>query len=113
MSGKKLNILFLNPRFPYPLMSGDRVKSFYLLKHLSENHNVTLLSFYQGAKIDENFDIIFQSKDISGQFYEKFKTKRDFLVRQIKNKFKPTEKYLIAQKIFDEIINSKLNAKLK
>ena len=54
-------------------------------------------------RIDENFDILFQRKDISGLFYEKFNLKRDFLVRHIKNDIKPVEKYLLAQKIFDRI----------
>ncbi len=54
-------------------------------------------------KIKENFDIIFQKKDISGAFYEQFKLKRDLLVRAIKNDIEPVKKYLIAQKIFDRI----------
>jgi len=51
--------------------------------------------------IEKNIDEIFQSKDISAQFYESFKTKRNLLVQNIKNDVAPTEKYLIAQKIFD------------
>jgi len=54
-------------------------------------------------RIDEKFDILFQRKDISGAFYEKFKLKRNFLVRHIKNDVEPVEKYLLAQKIFDRI----------
>jgi type I restriction-modification system DNA methylase subunit len=54
-------------------------------------------------KIGENFDVIFQTKDISGTFYEQFKLKRDLLVRAIKNDIEPVKKYLIAQKIFDRI----------
>ncbi|RKY39125.1 MAG: hypothetical protein DRP72_00470 [Candidatus Omnitrophota bacterium] len=54
-------------------------------------------------KIGENFDAIFQTKDISGTFYEQFKLKRDLLVRSIKNDIEPVKKYLIAQKIFDRI----------
>jgi len=49
----------------------------------------------------KDFDLIFQSKDISAQFYEGFKLKRNFLVQHIKNDIQPTQKYLIAQKIFD------------
>ncbi len=54
-------------------------------------------------KIDENgFDFIFQAgKDISGLFYEAFKLKRNLLVQHIKNDVELTQKYLIAQKIFD------------
>ncbi len=52
-------------------------------------------------KIGESLDALFQSKDISAQFYEAFKLKRNLLVQHIKNDIEPTEKYLIAQKIFD------------
>lgn len=45
-----MNILFLTPRFPYPLIGGDRIKSYNLLTHLAEKHNVTLVTFYQGKK---------------------------------------------------------------
>lgn len=53
------------------------------------------------SKIDSSLNILFQTKDISAKFYELFKKKRDLLVRHITNDFKPVEKYLIAQKIFD------------
>lgn len=43
------NILFLTPRIPYPVIGGDRIKSFNLLKHLSSKYNVTLVTFYQGT----------------------------------------------------------------
>lgn len=42
---KPLNILFLTPRFPFPLYGGDRIKSYHLLKHLARKHNVTLVTF--------------------------------------------------------------------
>jgi len=52
---------------------------------------------------DEGFDFIFQAgKDVSGQFYESFRLKRNLLAINIKNNFLHTEKYLIAQKIFDK-----------
>ncbi len=47
----KLNILFLTPRFPFPLIGGDRLKAYYLLKHLALNHNVTLITFFQGKEL--------------------------------------------------------------
>lgn len=51
---------------------------------------------------DKGFDFIFQAgKDISGKFYESFKLKRNLLASSIENDVDPTEKYLIAQKIFD------------
>jgi len=58
------------------------------------------------SKIDkltkmDSLDSLFQSKDISAQFYESFKIKRNLLVQHIKNNVEPKQKYLIAQKIFD------------
>lgn len=47
-SDNKKNILFLTARFPYPLVGGDRIKSFHLLRHLSKHHNVTLISCIHG-----------------------------------------------------------------
>lgn len=45
---KKPKILFLTARLPYPLVGGDRVKPYYLLKYLAERFDVTLLTFSQG-----------------------------------------------------------------
>lgn len=61
------------------------------------------------SKIDKlkragsNFDILFQSKDISGIFYDRFKQKRNIVVRGIGGNLSSIKKYLIAQKIFDRI----------
>lgn len=52
---KKKNVLFLTPRFPFPLIGGDRVKPYYLLKYLALKYNVTLITFFQGYKIDEKY----------------------------------------------------------
>ena len=54
-------------------------------------------------RIDENFDVIFHRKDISGRFYEKFKLKRNLVVRSITNDIDPVQKYLLSQKMFDRI----------
>ncbi|TNE34767.1 glycosyltransferase [bacterium] len=51
---KKLNILFLLPRYPFPLIGGDRVKPYYIIKYLAKNHNVTLVTFFQGKKFTES-----------------------------------------------------------
>ena len=45
---KRKNILFLTARFPFPLIGGDRIKSFHLLKHLSKKHDITLISCIHG-----------------------------------------------------------------
>ena len=54
-------------------------------------------------KINSNFNILFQLKDISKTFYDDFKIKRDLLVRAIDTKMDDKEKYLISQKIFDRV----------
>lgn len=46
---KRLRILFLTPRFPWPLIGGDRIKSYHLLKHLARQHEVTLVAFNHGS----------------------------------------------------------------
>jgi len=37
-------ILYLVPRFPYPLIGGDRLKAYHLLRHLSETADVDLIA---------------------------------------------------------------------
>ena len=51
---KKLNILFLLPRYPFPLIGGDRVKPYHIIKHLASEHNVTLVTFFQGKKFTDS-----------------------------------------------------------
>ncbi len=48
---KDLRILFLTPRFPFPLIGGDRLKPYYILSHLAKHHKVTLVTFYQGKDL--------------------------------------------------------------
>lgn len=50
-----MNILFLTPRLPFPLIGGDRVKPYHLLQNLSQKHKVTLVTFYQGKKNPESY----------------------------------------------------------
>lgn len=40
-----MKVLFLTARFPYPPLKGDKIVSYQRLKHLSRNHQITLLSF--------------------------------------------------------------------
>lgn len=42
------NVLFLTPRLPYPLVGGDRVKAYHLLRLLAEKYDVTCVSFMEG-----------------------------------------------------------------
>jgi len=41
-------ILFLTPRYPWPLIGGDRVKAYHLLRHVAKNRNVVLVTFNHG-----------------------------------------------------------------
>ncbi len=39
------SILFLTQVLPYPLDAGPKVRGYYMLRHLAESHQVTLVSF--------------------------------------------------------------------
>ncbi len=41
---RKPRVLFLSYRFPYPLIGGDRIKAYYLVRHLSTIADVDLLA---------------------------------------------------------------------
>ena len=47
----RLKILFLTPRFPFPIIGGDRLKPYKLLEHLGKYHDVTLITWKQGDKM--------------------------------------------------------------
>lgn len=55
MQNIKKNILFLTARLPYPVIGGDRLKPYHILKHLGKLHNVVLVSFYQGKANPREF----------------------------------------------------------
>jgi glycosyltransferase involved in cell wall biosynthesis len=48
-----MHILFLSRWYPYPPDNGSRIRIFNLLKHLSERHDITLLSFTDDAVSDQ------------------------------------------------------------
>lgn len=52
---KNLRILFLTPRFPYPLIGGDRLKPYYILRYLGKHHETTLVTFFQGADLPKSY----------------------------------------------------------
>ncbi len=52
---ERRKILFLTPRFPYPLVGGDKIKSYYLLRHLAAKFDVTLVSLYEGEQLPEEY----------------------------------------------------------
>ncbi|GAK51419.1 glycosyl transferase, group 1 [Candidatus Moduliflexus flocculans] len=39
-----MNILFITEKFPYPLDSGGRIRTFHILKGLSQEHRITLIT---------------------------------------------------------------------
>ena len=41
-------VLFLTQIFPYPLDAGPKVRAYHMLRHLSEQHEITLASFVRG-----------------------------------------------------------------
>jgi len=53
MTRKRLNILFLTARFPFPVIGGDRLKPYNLIKYLASHHNLTLVTFYHGGEPPE------------------------------------------------------------
>jgi len=42
-----MKILFLTYDIPYPLISGGKIRAYYLIKYLSKNHKITLFSYYR------------------------------------------------------------------
>ncbi len=48
-----MRILFLTQVLPYPLDAGPKVRAYYVLRHLAENHSVTLVSFVRDSDTPE------------------------------------------------------------
>lgn len=48
-----MKILMLTPYLPYPPASGGQIRTLNLLKHLSKNHSITLISLYKTEKEKE------------------------------------------------------------
>ncbi len=46
-----MRILFVTPRFPYPLLKGDKLRTYYFVKYLNKRgHKISLLSFIEHEK---------------------------------------------------------------
>jgi len=43
-----MKILMITPYFPYPLVSGGQIRTYNLLKNLSNKHDITLAAFIRG-----------------------------------------------------------------
>ena len=51
-----MRILFLTQVLPYPLDAGPKIRAYYVLRHLAERHEVTLLSFVRGSEKPEHIE---------------------------------------------------------
>ena len=47
-------ILFLTQVLPYPLDAGPKIRAYYVLRHLAQQHQVHLVSFVRGEDRDEH-----------------------------------------------------------
>lgn len=45
-----MKILYLSLRFPYPPYSGDKIRTYNILKHLSQQHSISFMSFVQSPQ---------------------------------------------------------------
>jgi glycosyltransferase involved in cell wall biosynthesis len=59
---RTLNILFLTQVLPYPLDAGPKVRAYHMLRHLSQQHQVTLVSF---VRPDDRPEYVAHLRDIA------------------------------------------------
>lgn len=53
----KKRILVLTPRYPFPVVGGDRLRIYKICKELSKNYNLTLLSLCdKKEELDYEYD---------------------------------------------------------
>jgi sugar transferase (PEP-CTERM/EpsH1 system associated) len=50
-----MKIIVLDEELPYPLNTGKRIRSYYLIKHLAKNHDVT---YYAFGEEDDSYNFI-------------------------------------------------------
>ena len=50
-----MSILFLTPRFPYPPLKGDSLRSYHQLRALSREHEITLLSLAEEPVSEDDY----------------------------------------------------------
>ncbi len=55
MSVSGLNILFVTAHFPYPLIGGERIKQYHILKHLAKNNRIFLVSLDKGYNVENSY----------------------------------------------------------
>jgi sugar transferase (PEP-CTERM/EpsH1 system associated) len=49
---KRLRVLFLSPRIPWPLDSGGKIRTYYLLRALARHHQVRVLTFGDASETE-------------------------------------------------------------
>ena len=59
-----LKILITTPHFPYPLVGGERIKLFNLIKHLSKNNKVFLVSLDRGYEVKDEFIDVLKNMNV-------------------------------------------------
>lgn len=101
---KKKNILFMTARLPFPIIGGDRLKPNYLLRHLAKNHNVTLVSFYQGRNVPDEYKKHFEDMGIELKIVELSPLKTAFKILP-KVFTKPLEILYYWDNKFQDIVN--------
>lgn len=70
----KRRILFLLYRFPFPLIGGDRVKAFHLLRHFAEIVDVDLITMDEASEItDEGMKQVSQYANVEIVHFNKLK----------------------------------------
>jgi glycosyltransferase involved in cell wall biosynthesis len=110
---KSMKLLFVTCRFPYPVIGGDRTKSFNLLKNLAKNHEVHLISNAENGPLTEeqknkvislgiivhevpfnktkaiirSISLLFSNKPLEVTFYDSREIRKR--TREIFNKIKP------------------------
>ena len=83
----KKRILILTPRFPYPVIGGDRLRIYYICKELSKEYSLTLLSLCETAeemKMDVPSDDVFTQ--VERVFLPKWKSYLNCLISLPTNK---------------------------
>lgn len=71
----KPKILILTPRFPYPVVGGDRLRIFEICKELSKYYDLTLLSFCESkSELKLNFPTDSFFKEVHRVYHPRWKS---------------------------------------
>lgn len=109
MQNKKKNILFLSPRYSLPLIGGDRLKQYYLIKYLAQNYQLTLITFYQGKETDLNLlKKPFEEMGANVQIIKLNPLKQTFQVLKGAFSYKPVEISYYFNSEFQDVVNKVL-----